>query len=73
MDPYQGCPIGGMRDVTAEVLAQRERMVFEWAAKNHLPIAFTIAGGYCAQPLPGPIAELVSLHRLTLTAAAKSR
>jgi acetoin utilization deacetylase AcuC-like enzyme len=72
MDPYQGCPVGGIPEVTLEVLAERERMVFEWASQNHLPIAFAIAGGYCSQPLPGPISELVKLHRLTLAAAAAS-
>ena len=38
MDPYRGCPIGGINEVTKEVLAEREQMVFEWAAVNHVPI-----------------------------------
>ena len=28
MDPFENCPTGGMRGITREVLADRERMVF---------------------------------------------
>jgi acetoin utilization deacetylase AcuC-like enzyme len=30
MDPCEDCPTGGLRGVTGEVLARRERMVFDW-------------------------------------------
>lgn len=70
VDPYEGCPTGGLRGVTKEVLSQREHMVFAWTSLNRLPIAFAIAGGYCPSPRPEHISELVSLHRLTIAAAS---
>ena len=68
MDPYQGCSIGGLRGVTAEMLGLREAMVFDWARRRKLPIAFVLAGGYTGTSLDR--AQLVSLHRLTVSAAA---
>lgn len=68
MDPYMNCPTGGRDGITAPMLAERERMVFTWAAQRRLPIVFTLAGGYV-----GPLLErdeLVALHRSTLEAAA---
>ena len=54
------------RSITAEVLAQREKTVFGWAAAKKLPIAFVLAGGY----LTGITKEqLVDLHRQTISAA----
>lgn len=68
MDPYERCAIGGLRGITATVLAERESTVFAWAAERGLPIAFVLAGGYVS---PGfDEAALVALHRLTITAAA---
>lgn len=69
MDPFEGCPIGGMSGVTREVLAERERLIFEWCRDHAVPIAFTLAGGYL-----GPTVNqnrLTDLHRLTLMAAAQ--
>jgi acetoin utilization deacetylase AcuC-like enzyme len=70
MDPHEGCPQGGMRGITREVLGARERMVFDWCRNRDLPIAFVLAGGYV-----GPRLEergLVDLHRLTLSVAAEA-
>lgn len=67
MDPYEGCAIGGLYGITRDVLARRERMVFEWCRARRLPVAFVLAGGYI-----GPLLskrELVDLHLLTLAAA----
>ena len=70
MDPHQHCPVGGLAGVDELLLAQRERMVFEWARKRRLPIAFVLAGGYIGPRLNQ--AQLVGLHRLTLAAAANT-
>lgn len=71
MDPYEGCPDGGLAGITHAMLAARERMVFEWCARQGLPVAFTLAGGYIGERLTQ--AALVALHRLTLSEAARSR
>jgi len=68
MDPYEGCPTGGLAGVTQQMLAEREQMVFAWCARHKLPIAFVLAGGYVGPRLDQQ--GLVELHRLTLTAAA---
>lgn len=69
MDTYQGCGIGGLDGITAEVLAQRERIVFDWCRQRSLPVAFVLAGGYIGSHLDQ--ATLVDLHRLTLAEGAR--
>jgi acetoin utilization deacetylase AcuC-like enzyme len=64
MDPFEGCPTGGMRGITQELLANRERMVFAWCRDRQLPVAFVLAGGYVGSHLDED--GLVKLHRLTL-------
>lgn len=67
MDPHQHA--GGASGITTEVLAERERMVFEWANSRGIPVAFTLAGGYTG----GVTAEeLADLHLLTFEAAHAS-
>ena len=44
MDPFWGCPIGGMRGVTQKVLRDREVAVFSWCRMRGVPIAFVLAG-----------------------------
>ena len=68
VDPHEGCDIGGLRGMTAAVLAERDRIVFEWAAKHTCPVAFVLAGGYIGDRLSQ--ATLVDLHRHTIAAAA---
>lgn len=68
MDPYVGCDVGGLAGMTFEVLAERERTVFEWCRSRDLPTAFVLAGGYTGTRVTQ--AELVALHRLTIAAAA---
>jgi acetoin utilization deacetylase AcuC-like enzyme len=68
MDPFEGCLIGGLPGITSEILAVRERLVFEWCRQQHVPIAFVLAGGYVGDYLDEE--GLVDLHRLTLSAAA---
>lgn len=71
MDPFQGCAIGGLDGITAEVLAERERMVFDWCRRRGLPVAFALAGGYVGPGLGQD--ELVGLHRLTIQTAETGR
>ncbi len=59
---------GGIPGITAEVLAERERLVFAWARAAGMPIAFVLAGGYTSSRLDE--AGLVDLHRLTIATAA---
>ena len=68
MDPFEGCSTGGAPGVTRDLLAERERLVFEWCRARRLPVAFALAGGYVGDRLDQ--AGLVDLHRLTLAAAA---
>jgi acetoin utilization deacetylase AcuC-like enzyme len=70
MDGFEGCDTGGMDGITEDVLAQRERLVFDWAAGHGYPIAFVLAGGYVGRDLSKAI--LVRLHRLTLQAASNA-
>ena len=70
MDPFEGCEIGGLTGITSEMLAARERLVFDWCRERELPIAFVLAGGYVGARLDEE--SLVDLHRLTLSAAATS-
>ena len=59
MDPHPG--------VSAEGLAQRERLVAAWCARNSVPMAFTLAGGYTWGIT---MDELVDLHLHTVRAFA---
>ena len=68
MDPHQGSDIGGLRGVTTEMLAERERIVFAWARRRGVPVAFVLAGGYSGARLSRE--ALAGLHRLTIAAAS---
>ena len=70
MDPCEDCPTGGRAGITAAVLAERERLVFEWCAGRRVPVAFVLAGGYVGPHLDQH--GLVDLHRLTLSAARRT-
>ena len=49
MDPHEDSIIGGLRGITSEMLAERERLVFAWARRRRIPVAFVLAGGYPAR------------------------
>lgn len=68
MDPYEGSSIGGLPGITAKTLGRREMMVFEWALRHRIPIAFVLAGGYAGKNLRQE--ELILLHRFTIEAAS---
>ena len=67
MDPHQHSDIGGLRGITTETLAERERIVFDWARHRAAPVAFVLAGGYSGERLSRE--SLAALHRLTIAAA----
>lgn len=67
MDPFEGCDTGGLTGITEEMLAMRERLAFAWCREHCTATAFVLAGGYIGWGLDR--AGLVSLHRLTLSAA----
>jgi len=68
MDPHEHSD-GGRRGITAEILEERERMVFSWCRERGVPVAFALAGGYLSNRLDQ--AGLVALHRLTIAEAAR--
>ena len=69
VDPHEGCAIGGLAGITADVLAERDRRVFTWARAARIPVAFTLAGGYVGLNLSQR--ALVDLHRQTIRAAVQ--
>ena len=76
MDPHQLA--GGVRGIDEQMLAERERMVFDWARSHRTPVAWVLAGGYIdgMETAPGvqgtDMNGLVRLHRLTVHAAITS-
>lgn len=70
MDPHERSAIGGLDGITSALIAERESMVFHWAQRRRLPVAFTLAGGYVSAGLSRE--QLVALHRLTIAAASTS-
>jgi len=70
MDPFEDCDIGGLEGISQEILAERERIVFDWCRERGIPVAFVLAGGYIGSRLDQR--RLVDLHRLTLSAAART-
>jgi acetoin utilization deacetylase AcuC-like enzyme len=70
MDLHEDCSIGGLAGINCEILAERERMVFDWCKTRRLPIAFVLAGGYVSRRLDER--AVVDLHRLTLSCAAQT-
>jgi acetoin utilization deacetylase AcuC-like enzyme len=70
MDPCQDCATGGLAGITGEILAAREKLVYDWCRERGIPVAFVLAGGYVGTRLDQR--GLVALHRLTLEAAARA-
>lgn len=71
MDPHEGCTVGGLDGITTALVQEREELVFAWCQRRAISVAFVLAGGYVGPNLRQ--AELVALHRLTLTAAAHAQ
>jgi len=68
MDLHERSGDGALAGISGALLAERERLVFEWCRSRGTSVAFVLAGGYISSTLDR--AELVDLHRLTLAAAA---
>jgi acetoin utilization deacetylase AcuC-like enzyme len=70
MDPFEKSNIGSLEGITRDILASRERMVFDRCRTTKTPIAFVLAGGYIGDDFDKT--ALVELHRLTLEEAARA-
>lgn len=62
-------PLGGW--MTSDQLEERDRIVFETAAKIGLPVAWNLAGGYQVDA-EGGIAPVLEIHRRTMRACVKA-
>jgi acetoin utilization deacetylase AcuC-like enzyme len=62
-DPYREDQLGGL-DLTMDGLARRDALVFDYARRNRVPVAITLAGGYARQ-----VEDTVRIHVNTILAA----
>jgi len=69
MDPFEDDGMGGMKGITREVLAERERLVAQWCEDNQKPAMFVLAGGYCGSKLD--VNGLVRMHLMTIREFAR--
>jgi acetoin utilization deacetylase AcuC-like enzyme len=63
-DPYREDPYSPL-DLDLDDLRERDRRVFEWARREDLPLAWTLAGGYTPD-----VSKVVAVHLGTFDAAA---
>lgn len=70
MDPYEGCAIGGMPGIDAELLQQREVLVRAWVHRHGLHLAACLAGGYAGNAFPH--ADLIAMHVMSVTTLMQS-
>ena len=71
MDPFEDCAIGGMRGITREVLAERERLVAQWCEDTQTTAMFVLAGGYGGKNLD--LDGVARLHLPTIREFARIR
>jgi acetoin utilization deacetylase AcuC-like enzyme len=62
-DPFEHDQLGDLK-LTIEGLAERDRLVFQWAKERYIPIAATLGGGYAYNT-----ADTVTIHVNTGLAA----
>jgi acetoin utilization deacetylase AcuC-like enzyme len=65
-DPYREDQLGGLA-LTMEGLARRDALVLDYARRNGVPVAITLAGGYARR-----VADTVSIHVNTILAAREA-
>ena len=65
-DPYREDQLGGLA-LTMEGLKKRDALVFDYARRNKVPVAITLAGGYARR-----VADTVRIHANTFLAAEKA-
>ena len=64
-DPFEEDQLGNL-ELTIDGLAQRDRLVFQWAADRRIPIAATLGGGYARDTV-----DTVTIHVNTAMEAWK--
>lgn len=62
-DPYREDQLGGLA-LTMEGLARRDALVFDYARRNQVPVAITLAGGYARR-----VEDTVKIHVATFLGA----
>lgn len=65
-DPYREDQLGGLA-LTMEGLARRDALVFDYARRNRVPVAITLAGGYARR-----VTDTVRIHVNTILAAREA-
>jgi acetoin utilization deacetylase AcuC-like enzyme len=65
-DPYCEDQLGGLA-LSMEGLARRDALVLDYARRNKVPVAITLAGGYARQ-----VGDTVKIHANTILAARKA-
>ncbi len=65
-DPYREDQLGGLA-LTIPGLAKRDALVFDYARRNGVPVAITLAGGYARR-----VADTVNIHVNTIVAAREA-
>lgn len=65
-DPFYDDQLGGL-SLTKEGMLTRDRLVFETAFRNHVPVCVSLAGGYAHQ-----LTDTVKLHAQTYRAAVEA-
>jgi acetoin utilization deacetylase AcuC-like enzyme len=65
-DPYQQDQLGGL-SLTMDGLKQRDRLVFETALAQNVPVAVVLAGGYARHT-----GDTVTIHCNTAKAAKEA-
>ena len=69
MDAHEAA--GGADGITTDVIVARERLVFDWASRWNLPVAFVLAGGYRTGRFD--LDDVADLHARTVLAALGER
>ncbi len=65
-DPYREDQLGGLA-LTMDGLARRDALVFDYARRNKVPVAITLAGGYARR-----VEDTVQIHVNTILAAGEA-
>lgn len=65
-DAYREDQLGGLA-LTIEGLVRRDALVFDYARRNQVPVAITLAGGYARQ-----VKDTVRIHVNTIVAASSA-
>jgi acetoin utilization deacetylase AcuC-like enzyme len=65
-DPYREDQLGGLA-LTMDGLARRDALVMDYAQRNQVPTAITLAGGYARR-----VEDTVSIHVNTIKAAIQT-